>query len=162
MLVVLIVVGIVLLDQITKLAVILRFGLGEYITVIPGFFDLRYVRNTGAAWGMLAGYGIFLILLSIVMLVLIYLYRRQFLYDSNLHKVAGGLMTAGIIGNLVDRIKWGYVIDFLDFYAGSSHFPAFNVADSAICIGVSLYILSQVLDARRSRQAPVPEAGSES
>lgn len=160
MLVVLIIVGIVLVDQVTKLAVISRFGLGDYVSVIPGFFDIRYVRNTGAAWGMLSGYGIFLVLLSVVMLILIYRYRRQFLYDTVLHRCAGGLMTAGIIGNLIDRIKWGYVIDFLDFYAGSSHFPAFNVADSAICTGVTLYMLSQVLDMKKERRERLRAAGT--
>ena len=152
MLVVLIIVAVVLLDQITKLAVITRFGLGDHVPVINGFFSLRYIRNTGAAWGMFAGHNAPLIILSIVMLLVIFFSRRQFLYDTRMHKVAGGLMTAGIIGNLIDRVKMGYVIDFLDFYIGQSHFPAFNVADSAICIGVSLYILSQFLEMKKAKQ----------
>ncbi len=157
MLVVLIILGVVCADQITKLAIITRFAHGENIPVIQGLLDLRYVRNTGAAWGMFAGYGTPLVILSIVMLVVIFVYRRQFLYDTAMHRVAGGLMTGGIIGNLIDRIKMGYVIDFLDFYRGSKHFPAFNIADSAICVGVSLYILTQVLEVLRERKAPAEE-----
>ena len=153
MLVVLIIIGIVCLDQATKFAVVSHFGLGDYVSVINGFFDFRYVRNTGAAWGMFSGQGAFLILLSVVMLGVIFVYRRQFLYDTKLHRVAGALMTAGIVGNLIDRLKWGFVIDFLDFHVGDSHFPAFNVADSAICVGVGLYITSQILDMIREKKA---------
>jgi signal peptidase II len=153
MLVVLIIVGIVCLDQATKFAVVSHFGLGDYVSVINGFFDFRYVRNTGAAWGIFSGQGTFLILLSVVMLGVIFVCRRQFLYDTKLHRVAGGLMTAGIVGNLIDRLKWGFVIDFLDFYAGDKHFPAFNVADSAICVGVGLYITSQILEMIREKKA---------
>lgn len=153
MLVVLIIIGIVCLDQVTKAIIVSRFGLGDYVSVINGFFDFRYVRNTGAAWGMFSGHGTFLVILSIIMLGVIFVYRRQFLYDTRLHRVAGGLMTAGIVGNLIDRLKWGFVIDFLDFYVGESHFPAFNVADSAICVGVGLYITSQILDMLREKRA---------
>lgn len=151
MLAVLIIVGIVCADQITKLAIITHFGLGHNLPVIAGLFDLRYVRNTGAAWGIFAGHNAPLIILSVIMLTVIFVYRKQFLYDTIIHRVAGGLMAGGIIGNLIDRVKMGYVIDFLDFYAGARHFPAFNIADSAICVGVALYILSQVLEARAER-----------
>jgi signal peptidase II len=157
MLVVFIILGVVCADQITKLAIITRFAHGENVPVIQGFFDLRYVRNTGAAWGIFAGHNTPLIVLSVIMLVVIFVYRRQFLYDTKLHRVAGGLMTGGIIGNLIDRAKMGYVIDFLDFYAGPKHFPAFNIADSAICVGVSLYILTQVLEVLRERKKPADE-----
>jgi len=158
MLVILIIVGIVCVDQITKLAIITRFGLGDHVPVIDGLFSLRYVRNTGAAWGIFAGYNVPLVVLSVIMLIVIFIYRRQFLYDTLLHRVAGGLMTAGIIGNLIDRVKMGYVIDFLDFYWGAKHFPAFNVADSAICTGVFLYILSQFLEMKRDRNKKLSAA----
>jgi signal peptidase II len=75
--------------------------------------------------------------------------------------MAGGLMLGGIVGNLVDRLRLGYVVDFLDFYWGRHHFPAFNVADSAICTGVGLYILSQFLFARRRTQEGAGGQGSE-
>ena len=86
-----------------------------------------------------------------IMLAVLVTFRRSFLTDTLTHRIASGLMIAGIMGNLGDRLRLGYVVDFLDFHLGDSHFPSFNVADSAICIGVGLYILSQVFggDAHR-------------
>jgi signal peptidase II len=130
-------------DQVTKHLVRSKFTVGQRVSVLPGFFDLRYVRNTGAAWGILSGLNNWLILLSVLMLAFLILFRRSFLTDTLMHRCTAGLMIAGIVGNLVDRLRLGYVVDFLDFYLGTSHFPAFNVADTAICTGVGLYILSQ-------------------
>ena len=133
--VLLLTIGIVLLDQITKYLVTLRFQLSES-------FSLTYVRNIGAAWGMLGGWNGVLVALSAVVLVLLILFRRSFLTDSLIHRLSLGLMLGGIAGNLFDRIRFQYVVDFLDFYWRNHHFPAFNVADSAICIGVGLYMIS--------------------
>jgi len=123
--------------------------------VIEGLFTLRYVQNTGAAWGMLEGLNDWLVVLSFVMLVLIVIFRRSLLIDTTIHRVATGLMVGGIAGNLIDRIRLGYVVDFLDFHWRGSHFPAFNVADSAICVGVGLYLLSQFF------VKPAPESHGE-
>lgn len=149
-------------DQVTKHLVRCTFPLGGGRTLLPGLFDLRYVRNTGAAWGMLSGLNHWLVVLSLVMLVVITVFRRRFLTDSLIHRVALGLMVGGIVGNLVDRMRLGYVVDFLDFYWRTRHFPAFNVADSAICVGVGLYIASQLLQAPRCPediQPPVQHLG---
>ncbi|MEI6166250.1 MAG: signal peptidase II [bacterium] len=135
-------IAIVLLDQITKYLVTLRFQLSDSLVLIPGFFSLTYVRNIGAAWGMLGGWNGVLVALSAVVLVLLILFRRTFLTDSLIHRLSLGLMLGGIAGNLFDRIRFQYVVDFLDFYWKNHHFPAFNVADSSICIGVGLYMLS--------------------
>ena len=134
---------IVLFDQFTKLWVrqTLVCG-GEPQTVIPGFFNLVYVRNPGAAWGMFGGQQVFLVLISIMVLVLIAIYHRRFMEQTLDHRIALGLMIGGILGNLIDRMKFGWVTDFLDFKFGTYHFPSFNVADSAICIAVGLYMLS--------------------
>jgi signal peptidase II len=137
--------SIALLDQVTKHLIRLKLLSGTF-TVIPGFFDLHYVQNTGAAWGIMQGLNSWLVLFSIVMLVLIIAFRKSFFRDSLVNLIAMGLMVGGIVGNLIDRVKLGYVVDFLDFYWRSHHFPAFNVADSAICSGVALFILSQVFD----------------
>jgi signal peptidase II len=134
-----------LLDQITKYVVRRNLNLADHISVIPGFFDLRHVRNTGAAWGMLSGFSGLLVVFSVVMLLFLIVFRRHFMTDSLVHRIAVSLMIAGIVGNLVDRIRLGHVVDFLDFYWRNHHFPAFNVADSAICTGVGLYMLSQFL-----------------
>ena len=138
-------IAIVLLDQITKCLVIAKFHLSDSFEVIPGLLSLTYVRNMGAAWGMLGGWNSVLVALSAIVLVLLVFFRRSFLTDSLIHRISLGLMLGGIAGNLFDRIRYPYVVDFLDFYWKSHHFPAFNVADSAICVGVGLYILSSFL-----------------
>ena len=133
---------IALLDQVTKYIIRLTFAVGESRPIIHGFFDLTYVRNTGAAWGILGGQNASLTILSIVMLAAILIFRRSFLSDTWEHRVALGLMVGGIVGNLLDRLRLGWVTDFLDFYWKSYHWPCFNVADAAICVGVGIYILS--------------------
>ena len=132
------------LDQLTKAMIIRGFFPGESVTVIPGLLNLTYVRNTGAAWGMLGGLNGWLAVLSIVMLALIVVFRRSILEDVFVHKAALGFMIGGIVGNLIDRIRLLHVVDFLDFHWGPHHFPSFNVADSSICVGVGLYLLSSV------------------
>ena len=142
MLVLILGVLITVLDQVTKYAVRVTFAVGESRPVIQNFFDLTYVRNTGAAWGILGGQNASLMVLSVVMLAAILIFRRSFLSDTWEHRVALGLMVGGIVGNLMDRLRLGWVTDFLDFHYQGYHWPSFNVADSAICIGVGIYILS--------------------
>jgi len=136
---------IALVDQVTKFAVRSRFMLGEHRHVIPGFFDRRFIQNTGAAWGILSGLNHWLILFSLLMLGVILVFRRRFIPDDLSSRLALGLIIGGIVGNLVDRTRLGYVVDFLDFYIGRHHFPAFNVADATICVGVGLYVVFHVL-----------------
>lgn len=145
MLVLFISIAVTVLDQVTKDWVTGRFAPGEGVPVIPGFFQLVYVRNTGAAWGMFGGLTGWLAVFSILMLVTIVLFRRSFLDDTLAHRIALGCMVGGIVGNLIDRLRLQYVVDFLDFHAGVHHFPAFNVADSAICVGVGLYMVTAFL-----------------
>ena len=142
---------VVLLDQASKEWVRGAFSLHESVPVIPGFFHLTYIRNTGAAWGLFSGQNIALSALALVMLAVLVAFRRKILPPGRVHRVALGLLCGGIVGNLFDRLRLDYVVDFLDFFVRSSHFPAFNVADSAICIGVGIYVLGTLL-------AQAPEA----
>ena len=137
---------VVLLDQATKYVVRVNIDLGDQIPVISGFFNITYVQNTGAAWGILSGYGFALIILSVIMLSVLIIFRQHLIEGRLINEIALAFMIAGIIGNLIDRLKFGYVVDFLDFYIQPipSHFPAFNVADSSICIGVALYVIAQL------------------
>jgi len=140
---------VVLLDQFTKVWVRETFIYGgEPQAVLPGLFNLVYVRNPGAAWGMLGGQQGILILLSAAVLVMLIFFHRRFLNPTLDHRIALGLMVGGILGNLIDRIKFGWVTDFLDFHIGTHHWPSFNVADSAICIAVGLYLLSSLWHTR--------------
>ncbi len=148
--------GVALLDQATKAWIQAIFAFGEKRAVIPGFFNLHHIRNTGAAWGMLAGWRALLIAFSIAMLLLLLRWRRELFYGFRGGRLAAGLLAGGIVGNLIDRLRLGFVVDFLDFYHGLWHFPAFNVADSAICIGIGLYLAGQYLAESK------PEAGTAS
>ena len=145
---------VVLLDQASKEWVRGAFSLHESIPVLPGFFNLTYVRNTGAAWGMFSGQNIALSALALVMLAALVVFRRKILPPGRVHRVALGLLCGGIVGNLFDRLRLDYVVDFLDVYWRVHHFPAFNVADSAICIGVGIYVLGTLFAPAPAVPAP--------
>ena len=136
---------VILLDQASKEWVRGAFSLHESVELIPGFFSLTYIRNTGAAWGMFSGQNLTLALLAFVMLVALVMFRRRILPPGPLHRVALGLLCGGIAGNLFDRLRLDYVTDYLDFYIQTWHWPAFNIADAAICIGVGIYLLGTVM-----------------
>ena len=133
------------LDQVTKSLINARLPLGSYgaseLKVIPGFFNLVHVGNTGAAWSMFSGKSTLLGLLAGATLVGIFLWRRQLGLRLPAVQTAFGLLCGGIIGNLVDRLLHGHVIDFIDLHFGSYTYPTFNVADSGICVGVFWYVL---------------------
>ena len=148
---------VVLLDQASKEWVRGAFSLHESVPVIPGFFHLTYVRNTGAAWGMFSGQNVALSALALVMLAVLVVFRRKILPPGRVHRVALGLLCGGIAGNLFDRLRLDYVTDYLDFHIGTWHWPAFNIADSAICIGVGIYLLGTLLISP-SPAPPAPES----
>ena len=137
------------LDQFTKWLVQQRISPGDEINIIPGFFNLAHRANTGAAWSLFTGNNFLLAAIALVALVVLYLSRRQFSAHRLLGQIAFGLIFGGIIGNLTDRLLPGRhaVVDFLHFYMarrGTAEvwdFPAFNIADSAICTGVVLIFL---------------------
>lgn len=133
------------LDQLTKYWISRQLPFGSYgpagRTLIPGFLNLVHVGNTGAAWSMFAGRSFLLALLAGVTLLAIHLFRQQLGLRSPAAQSAFGLLCGGIVGNLVDRLAYGHVIDFIDLHFGAYIYPTFNVADSAICIGVFGYIL---------------------
>jgi signal peptidase II len=151
---------IIVLDIWTKSLVLARIQLHEAIPVIPNFFQLVHVRNTGAAFGLGANASSKLVpillnagAIAVFCVVVVYALRTAVtdrLLQTGLHLILGGA-----IGNLLDRFRFGYVVDFLDVYVGRHHWPAFNVADSAICIGIALLFLDM-------RKKPEPEAAAES
>jgi signal peptidase II len=131
-------------DQASKQWVRWSFGRGESRPVVEGFFNFTYLRNTGAAWGLLDGHNYWLGILSVLVLAGMLIFRRSFLTLAMEHKVALGLLTGGILGNLIDRIRLGYVTDFLDFHIAGHHWPCFNIADMAIVSGVGIYLISSL------------------
>jgi signal peptidase II len=144
-------------DQATKAWIAATLPFNTYgepagaIPVIRGFFYIVHVGNTGAAWSMFSGKSVFLAVLAAATLVGIYLGRKALGLATAYSQVCFGLMCGGIAGNLIDRLARGHVVDFLDFHFGSYVYPTFNVADSAICVGVILYILASL----RSPKMPV-------
>lgn len=111
------------------------------IVVVKNFFYLIHVGNTGAAWSLFTGKSVLLAVLAIATLGAIFLWRRALGLQSRIVQVCFGLLCGGIVGNLLDRLVHGHVIDFLDFHFGSYVYPTFNIADSGICIGVIIYLL---------------------
>ena len=142
--------AIVIADQITKAVVLSNMALYQSITLIPGFFSLTHIHNPGGAFGFLAQQdasiriGIF-ILASSVAIFFIFLFYRQIPKTHPFLSAGLALIFGGAIGNLIDRLRFGEVVDFLDFYVGALHWPAFNVADSAITVGVAIFIAHLLL-----------------
>ncbi len=139
--------GILFLDQMSKFYVQKFLTLHESLPMIPSFFSLTYIRNPGAAFGLFANQSlafrsIFFFSVSSVALVLLLLFFLQASGEDTFSLVGLSLLFGGAVGNLIDRVRFGEVVDFLDFYVGEFHWPAFNVADSAITVGASFLILS--------------------
>ena len=138
--------GILLLDQWTKHMVVQKLPLYRRVKVIQGFFNLTHVRNTGGAFGIFGGEkgGLGSILFVIVSLIaigaIVFLFFKVKENEKTL-ALSFSLILSGAVGNLIDRLRYGEVVDFLDFHLSSYHWPAFNVADSAICIGIGLMAL---------------------
>lgn len=134
------------LDQLSKLLIMNAFRPLEYKVIIPGFFNLVYYTNTGAAFGLLAGRQtllrqVFFVGVAMAAILILFFAFRHFRQQGRIFGIAIGLIAGGALGNLIDRLRFGAVVDFLDFYIGSHHWPAFNVADSAITVGVALFLL---------------------
>jgi len=145
---------VIALDQITKSAINSRFVMHESYPVINGLFNLVYVMNPGAAFGFLANAPeifryIFFTSVTILALVLILYYLVKSKPQSLMLVGALTLIFAGAVGNLIDRLRFGAVVDFLDVYVGSAHWPAFNVADSAISIGAVLMIWDMIASRKK-------------
>lgn len=139
-----------LIDQISKFFVDSFMSLNSDVTIIDGFFSLRYIRNTGAAWGIMSNNTMLLALISVIFLF----FFIKFINDSknltNLDKISFGLIIGGIVGNLIDRLIRTYVIDFFSFNIFGYHFPVFNVADILIVVAVILLIIESFVGDDRS------------
>ena len=142
----LLVIATLVFDRWSKVLIQNRFDLGESVSVIDGFFSITYVRNTGVAFGIFSSINspaksVMLSVFTFVAVVAVIAYSFRSPAGNRLLQVALGFILGGALGNLYDRLAYGYVVDFLEFYAGSYHWPSFNVADSAITTGVALLAL---------------------
>lgn len=148
----------VIADQVTKALVVRAIPLHDSVTVVPGLVNLTHVRNTGAAFGMLnalhfPGKTFVIILLAVIAIVVITVYAGKFANETLAARAGLALVLGGAFGNLVDRARVGYVVDFVDVHYAGWHFWAFNVADAAITVGAIVLILDMLRAPRH-----VPEA----
>jgi signal peptidase II len=139
--------AVVVLDQLTKYLIETRVRLYSVITVIPGFFNITHVRNRGAAFGILSGASqvwrsLFFITVTIAAIAVIA--RLIWKTHERLLLVAFSLIGGGAVGNLTDRLRYGEVVDFIQWYVKSYYWPSFNIADSAISVGVGLLVLDML------------------
>ena len=158
-----------LLDQVTKFWIVNRIAFNSYfypqdsdiIEVIKGFFYIVHIGNEGAAWGIFSGHGEILGLFTLIALGAVYRFRHSLELHRTTVQIAFGLLIGGALGNLIDRILRGHVIDFLDFHLGftipwilpNGCYPAFNVADCGIVVGVSIYLLSGFFHSKQEDEA---------
>ena len=149
-----VVLGIMILDQVTKAIIHHNMRLHESIVIVEGFFAITYIRNPGAAFGFLANLSdgfrfYFFTTISVGAIIFLGLFFYKTRPDDYWTLVGISLVGGGAFGNLIDRLRLGEVIDFLDFFIGPYHWPAFNVADSAISIGLGLLLLQLFLHPRK-------------
>jgi len=149
---------IVVLDQLTKYIVETRIRLYDIITVVPGFFNLTHVRNRGAAFGLLAGLPEFwrstffiVVTVAAVAVIIVLIWKAH----ERLLVIAFSLIAGGAIGNVIDRIRYGEVVDFIQWYVKSYYWPSFNVADSAISIGVGLLMIDMLFVKKRQAEVKI-------
>ena len=158
--------AILVLDQITKILVQYSipfessYFAPDRVTIIEDFFYLVHIGNKGAAWGMFSEYSGVLTLLSFAVLLFIFCFREQLELHRGTVQIAFGLLIGGILGNLIDRIRVGHVIDFIDIHLPFTlpyilpfgRWPAFNIADSAIVVGMLFYLLLSLSDTKKKIQ----------
>lgn len=141
--------AVVVLDQITKALVLRSLDMYQSVTVIPGFFRLTHVHNRGGAFGFLAQndsplrHWLFLAAAVVAMGLILYFFHQT----PRTHRLLGlalAMIFGGAIGNVIDRLRFGRVVDFLDVYVGQYHWPTFNIADSAVTVGVAIFVLHLV------------------
>ncbi|MCM0081273.1 signal peptidase II [Geomonas sp. Red32] len=145
---------VLIIDQVTKLYIDKSMALHSSIPVIQNFFSITYLRNKGAAFGILANSAFrlpFFILISVVAVIVIVVALGKLREEQKFAAISLSLIFSGALGNLIDRVRLGEVIDFLDAHWYHHHWPAFNVADSAICVGVFLLALDMLLEEKRNK-----------
>ena len=147
------------LDQWSKGIITRTYGLHESKEVFGAFFLLTYVQNSGAAFGLFANFesslkSIFLNTVAVAAFVAVTVYALRSHFRSVRLQVGLALVLGGAVGNLIDRVRFGYVVDFLLFGVGGHYWPAFNVADSAICVGVGLLVLDMLASKSAEPSAP--------
>jgi signal peptidase II len=142
--------AVILLDQVVKALIVENIPLGDSHSVISGVFSLTHLRNEGAAWSMLEGQMWFFLVITVVVVIVVVYYLKKYVKESSLMSFALSLILAGAIGNFIDRLRLGYVVDM--FKTDFINFPIFNVADIALVVGVALLFIYVILDERKGKK----------
>lgn len=153
---------VILLDQVTKWLVVQRLQLGESIKVIEDVFYITSHRNRGAAWGILQGQMWFFYVITVVVIIGLIYYMQTAVKGKKLFGISLGLMLGGAIGNFIDRVYRKEVVDFVQTFIFGYDFPVFNIADSALVIGVALLMLQMLREEREAREKAHGENESQS
>ncbi len=144
----------IIVDQLTKFLVVKYMTLGQSISVIDNFLYITSHRNEGAAWGILQGKMIFFYVVTLVVIGLVILWIRKLdIKKEKLLVIALSFILGGALGNFIDRVMYQHVVDFINTYIFGYDFPIFNIADSALCIGVFLMAVDAILDIKRHSQS---------
>ncbi|HYK73489.1 MAG TPA: signal peptidase II [Pseudoneobacillus sp.] len=151
---------VIILDQVTKWLVEKKMVLGESITIIENFLYITSHRNRGAAWGILQGQMWFFYVITIIVIIGIIYYIQKVAKGKLLLGIALGLMLGGAIGNFIDRVIRKEVVDFINTYIFSYDFPVFNVADSALVVGVALLMIQMLREEREAKEKTYGEDGT--
>lgn len=148
----LIAIVVIAIDQWTKWLVLKNMELGERITVIENFLYFTSHRNRGAAWGILQGQMWFFYIITIIVIIAVIYYIQKMAKDQPIYGWALGLILGGAIGNFIDRLFRKEVVDFIDTYIFSYNYPIFNIADSALVIGVGLIIIQSFKESKQLKE----------
>ncbi|WP_071395406.1 signal peptidase II [Bacillus tuaregi] len=150
----------IIVDQWTKWLIVKNMELGERITVVENFLYITSHRNRGAAWGILQGQMWFFYVITVVVIIAIIYYLKKSEMESPLFKFSLALMLGGAIGNFIDRVFRQEVVDFIHTYPFGYNFPIFNVADSALVIGVAILIIYMLLEEKKDKEKANGESGT--
>lgn len=142
----------IIIDQVTKWFIIKNMELGESIPVIEGFFHITSHRNSGAAWGILQGQMIFFYIITVIVIIGIIYMMQKYVQTNKVLGIGLGFVLGGAIGNFIDRLRMQEVVDFLDFTIINYSFPIFNIADSALTVGVIIILVAMFIEERNEKR----------
>jgi signal peptidase II len=151
---------VVAIDQLTKWLIVKNMDLGESITVIENFLYITSHRNRGAAWGILEGQMWFFYLITVVVIIAIVYYMQKAEKEGSLFRLSLALILGGAIGNFIDRLFHQEVVDFIHTYPFGYNFPIFNIADSALVIGVLILIVNMLFEEKKAKEKANAESGT--
>lgn len=142
----------IVIDQVSKWIIVKEMELGESIPIIDNVLYITSHRNRGAAWGILENKMWFFYVITVIFVIFILFYMKKYAKTDKLLGISLGLILGGAIGNFIDRVVRKEVVDFIHTYIFSYNFPVFNVADSALCVGVALIIIQTLLEGKQTKE----------